>query len=71
MNVILVEAVGRVRFGLVYFAGLLGGSAGATMLSPGAVTAGASGAVFGLLALAFVGYYLNGTNPMSTPPRSG
>jgi len=62
----LEPAIGRVRFGLVYFAGLLGGSAGATMLSPGAVTAGASGAVFGLLALAFVGYYLNGTNPMST-----
>lgn len=62
----LEPAIGRVRFLLVYLAGLLGGSAGALILSPDAVSAGASGAVFGLLALAFVGYYLNGTNPMST-----
>jgi membrane associated rhomboid family serine protease len=62
----LEPAIGRVRFTLVYFAGLLGGSAGAILLSPNSLTAGASGAVFGLLALAFVGYYLHGTNPMST-----
>jgi membrane associated rhomboid family serine protease len=62
----LEPAIGRIRFLLVYLAGLLGGSAGALMLSPNSVTAGASGAVFGLLALAFVGYYLNGVNPMST-----
>ena len=62
----LEPAIGRVRFALVYFAGLLGGSAGAAILQPDALSAGASGAVFGLLALAFVGYYLNGTNPMST-----
>jgi membrane associated rhomboid family serine protease len=62
----LEPAIGRVRFALVYFAGLLGGSAGAVLLSPNSLTAGASGAVFGLLALAFVGYYLHGTNPMST-----
>jgi membrane associated rhomboid family serine protease len=62
----LEPSIGRVRFVLVYFAGLLGGSAGATILQPDALTAGASGAVFGLLALAFVGYYLHGTNPLST-----
>lgn len=62
----LEPAIGRVKFVLVYLAGLLGGSAGAVALSPDALTAGASGAVFGLLALAFVGYWLNGTNPMST-----
>ena len=62
----LEPAIGRVRFALVYFAGLLGGSAGAMLLSPNSLTAGASGAVFGLMALAFVGYYLHGTNPMST-----
>lgn len=62
----LEPSIGRVRFTLVYFAGLLGGSAGAAILQPDAATAGASGAVFGLLALAFVGYYLHGTNPMST-----
>jgi membrane associated rhomboid family serine protease len=63
----LEPSIGRVRFLLVYLAGLLGGSAGAVVLSDrGAVTAGASGAVFGLLALAFVGYYLHGRSPMST-----
>jgi membrane associated rhomboid family serine protease len=62
----LEPAIGRVRFLLVYFAGLLGGSAGAVLLSPDSLTAGASGAVFGLLGLAFVGYYLNGINPLST-----
>jgi membrane associated rhomboid family serine protease len=58
--------IGRVRFGLVYLAALLGGSAGALMLSGGGVTAGASGAVFGLMGLAAVGYYLRGINPLST-----
>jgi membrane associated rhomboid family serine protease len=63
----LEPAIGRMRFALVYFAGLLGGSAGAILLSSErAVTAGASGAVFGLLALAFVGYYLHGRSPLST-----
>lgn len=62
----LEPSIGRVRFVLVYVAGLLGGSAGAAILQPDALTAGASGAVFGLLALAFVGYYLHGTNPLST-----
>jgi membrane associated rhomboid family serine protease len=62
----LEPSIGRVRFLLVYVAGLLGGSAGALVTSPNSLTAGASGAVFGLLALAFVGYYLHGANPMST-----
>jgi membrane associated rhomboid family serine protease len=62
----LEPSIGRVRFLLVYFAGLLGGSAGALLISPDSLSAGASGAVFGLLALAFVGYYLHGANPMST-----
>ena len=62
----LEPALGRVRFGLVYFAALLGGSAGSLLLDGGGMAGGASGAVFGLMALAFVGYYLNGTNPMQT-----
>lgn len=62
----LEPALGRVKFALVYLAGLLGGSAGALLLSPNSISAGASGAVFGLMALAFVGYYLNGMNPMNT-----
>ncbi|HUG00184.1 MAG TPA: rhomboid family intramembrane serine protease [Ilumatobacter sp.] len=62
----LEPALGRVKFLLVYLAGLLGGSAGALLIEPNALSAGASGAVFGLMGLAFVGYYLNGMNPMNT-----
>lgn len=62
----LEPALGRIRFLLVYLAGLLGGSAGVVLLNQGAVAGGASGAVFGLMGLAFVGYYLNGANPLNT-----
>ena len=63
----LEPALGRVKFLLVYFGGLLGGSAGSLVVDQQtAISAGASGAVFGLMALAFVGYYLNGANPMNT-----
>lgn len=62
----LEPTLGRVKFGLVYFAGLLGGSAGTLLVDPNALSGGASGAVFGLMALAFVGYYLHGANPMNT-----
>ena len=62
----LEPTLGRVRFALVYFASLLGGSAGVLLLEPDALTAGASGAVFGLMGLAFVGSYLHGANPLNT-----
>ena len=62
----LEPAIGRVRFGLVYLAGLLGGSAGSLLLDGNALAGGASGAVFGLMGLLFVGYYLQGLNPFST-----
>lgn len=62
----LEPTLGRVRFVLVYFASLLGGSAGVLLLEPNAFTAGASGAVFGLMGLAFVGSYLHGANPLNT-----
>ena len=59
--------IGSLHFGLLYFASLLGGSVGALVLSPDAVTGGASGAVFGLMAAAIVGMRHEGLNPM----RSG
>ena len=47
-------ALGRWRFGLIYFVSLLCGSFGALLLSPDNLTVGASGAVFGLMAAAAV-----------------
>ena len=51
----LEPALGRVRFGALYFAALLGGALGALVLSPNAFTGGASGAVFGLMGAVAVG----------------
>lgn len=63
---ILEPALDRGRFVLLYFAALLGGSVGALALSPNALTGGASGAVFGLMAAAAVGLQQRGINPMRT-----
>ncbi len=62
----LEPALGSTRFALVYFASLLGGSAGALLLTPDALTGGASGAVFGLMAAAVVGLRHRGVNPWRT-----
>ncbi|MFM8416467.1 MAG: rhomboid family intramembrane serine protease [Actinomycetota bacterium] len=63
----LIEPViGPLRFGLLYFAALLGGSLGALLLSPDAATGGASGAVFGLMAASVVGVGQRGVNPLRT-----
>lgn len=52
---LLEPSLGRVRFGLLYFVSLLGGSIGAMLYSdPWATTVGASGAAFGLLGAALV-----------------
>jgi membrane associated rhomboid family serine protease len=45
---------GRVKFGAVYAVGLLGGSLGALLLSPQGLTAGASGAIYGLMGAVFL-----------------
>ena len=63
---LLEPAIGRVRFGLLYGAALLGGSAGAVLLEPRGLHGGASGAVFGLMAAAAVGLRYRGINPFST-----
>ena len=49
---ILEPAVGRLRFGLIYFVSLLAGSFGALLLEANSPTVGASGAIFGLMAAA-------------------
>ena len=61
----LEPALGTVRFVLLYFAALLAGSAGALLVSPDAVTVGASGAVFGLMGAAFIEMRSRGMDPMA------
>jgi len=62
----LERALGSLRFGMLYFAGLLGGSLGALIIDKNAITGGASGAVFGLMAAAAVGLHRQGVNVFST-----
>ncbi len=62
----LEPALGRARFALLYAAALLGGSFGALLLDPEAFTAGASGAVYGLMGAAFVGMRRRGVDPMQS-----
>jgi len=62
----LEPALGRVRFLLLYTASLLGGSLGVLVIDSGGLTAGASGAVFGLMSGAAVGLWRRGVNPFST-----
>jgi membrane associated rhomboid family serine protease len=63
---LLEPAVGRLRFGLIYFVSLLAGSFGALLLTPNAFTVGASGAVFGLMGAAVVVMRNRGINPMES-----
>jgi membrane associated rhomboid family serine protease len=51
---LLEPAIGRLRFGVIYFVSLLAGSFGAVLLQPNELTVGASGAIVGLLGAAFV-----------------
>jgi membrane associated rhomboid family serine protease len=60
---LLEPAVGRVRFVAIYFVGLFGGSLGALLVTPNSATAGASGAIFGLLAAAYVELRHRGIDP--------
>jgi membrane associated rhomboid family serine protease len=62
----LEPSLGHVRFVALYFASLLAGAFGALLLEPNAQTVGASGAVFGLMAAAFVMQRARGINPMSS-----
>ena len=60
------QKIGSLRFGLLYLTSLLGGSVGALLISPDAITGGASGAVFGLMAAALVGFRQDRVNPLRT-----
>lgn len=61
----LESTMGSVRFTLLYFASLLAGSAGALLVTPNALTVGASGAVFGLMGATFLEMRARGADPMA------
>lgn len=61
----LEPSLGRARFLALYFSSLLAGTFGALLFAPNALTVGASGAVFGLMAAAFVLQRLRGMDPMA------
>lgn len=56
--------LGVPRFAALYFASMLGGSFAVMLLDPGALTIGASGAVFGLMGALMVMQLQAGMNPM-------
>ncbi|MGI8945372.1 MAG: rhomboid family intramembrane serine protease, partial [Thermoleophilaceae bacterium] len=62
---LLEPTVGRLRFILIYFVSLLAGSFGALLLTSGS-TAGASGAVFGMMGAAMVVMRRRGINPLES-----
>jgi membrane associated rhomboid family serine protease len=66
LGLLLEPALGRLRFATLYVAALLGGACGALLLDPNALTAGASGAVFGLMAAAVLGLWRRGVDPFRT-----
>lgn len=63
---LLEPEIGKLRFGVIYFVSLLGGSFGALLLSPDAFTVGASGAVFGLMGAAIIAMRARGIDAMQS-----
>ncbi|MDQ1521258.1 MAG: hypothetical protein QOI55_2331 [Actinomycetota bacterium] len=62
VGLVLEPGAGSPRFASVYFSSLLAGSFGALIASPHALTAGASGAVFGVAAAATLAMYRQGVS---------
>jgi membrane associated rhomboid family serine protease len=63
---ILEPTIGRVRFAVLYATSLLAGSFGVLILSPDALTVGASGAVFGLMGALVAAQRATGVDPWSS-----
>jgi membrane associated rhomboid family serine protease len=63
---VLEPTLGRLRFVVAFFVSLLGGSLGALLLSPDKATVGASGAVFGLIAVALLELRSRGVPPFQS-----
>jgi membrane associated rhomboid family serine protease len=66
LGTLLEPAIGRWRFGIIFFVSLLAGSFGALLIEPDAATVGASGAVFGLMGAALVVMRNRGMNMMES-----
>jgi membrane associated rhomboid family serine protease len=66
LGTLLEPAIGKLRFGIIYFVSLLGGSFGALLLSPNDLTVGASGAVFGMMGAAILAMRARGIDPMQS-----
>ncbi len=63
-----VESLGgRLRFGMIYGVSLVAGGLGALILSPGSLTAGASGAIFGLMGAIFLAQRAQGISFRDSP----
>lgn len=62
----LEPVLGSPRYALLYLTALLGGSFGALVASPDALTVGASGAVFGLMGATLVEIHRRGFDPLRT-----
>ena len=63
---LLEPTLGRIGFLVAFFVSMLGGSLGALLLSPDQYTIGASGAVFGLIAVALMDLRARGVPPFQT-----
>jgi membrane associated rhomboid family serine protease len=63
LGTMLEPVLGHVRFAALYFASLLAGAFGALVAAPHSLTVGASGAVFGLMAAAFIFQRARGVDP--------
>lgn len=63
---LLEPAIGKLRFGLIYFVSLLSGSFAVLLVAPQQETVGASGAIFGLLGAAIIVMRSRGINPLES-----
>lgn len=63
---LMEPSIGKLRFGIIYFVSMLGGSFGALLISPDAATVGASGAVFGLMGASILAMRARGIDPMKS-----
>ncbi|HWC27869.1 MAG TPA: rhomboid family intramembrane serine protease [Solirubrobacteraceae bacterium] len=66
LGTLMEPVIGKLRFGIIYFVSLFGGSFGALLLTPDRFTVGASGAVFGLMGAAIIAMRVRGIDPMQS-----